>query len=172
MEGSGNVRFHDWMGQFVGWNRTSAKRCFRVRGIHELETRQQVLSVVCSSHRWSTTRSSISGGRGHDIAVCARTVRRWHKPARILWAFFLILTQDLHSGRRGSLSTLPSSSLYSPVALSYPIQPSPSRASCSPVSFKQSSPLTLYCVCILLSLFLPLLSYLHPRHHAVLFFMT
>jgi hypothetical protein len=50
----------------------AAKRCFRVRGIHDLETRQQALSVSSSSHRWSTMRSRISGGKGHDMLVSGR----------------------------------------------------------------------------------------------------
>jgi hypothetical protein len=50
----------------------AAKRCFRVRGIHDLEMRQQALSVSSSSHRWSTMRSRISGGKGHDMLVSGR----------------------------------------------------------------------------------------------------
>ena len=40
-----------------------------MRGTHDLETRQHALSAVGSSCRWSTIRSSISGGRERDIVV-------------------------------------------------------------------------------------------------------
>ena len=54
-------------------NVTQAKRCLRIRGIHDLETRQQALSVTCSSWSWSTMRSNISGGslreRGIVVAL-------------------------------------------------------------------------------------------------------
>ena len=54
------------------WKLMRAKRCFCVRWIHDFETRQQVLSAVGSSRIWSTTWSSISGGRGDDIVVSVR----------------------------------------------------------------------------------------------------
>lgn len=43
-------------------NLTSTKRCFRVRGIHDFETRQQLPSVCPASCKWSTWWSSSSGG--------------------------------------------------------------------------------------------------------------
>ena len=55
--------------EFMARNSTLAKRCFRVRWIHDSETTQHVLSVVGSSHRWLTIRSRISDGREHDIVV-------------------------------------------------------------------------------------------------------
>ena len=51
--------------------------CFRVRGIHDLDTMQHVLSVVGSSCRWSTMRSRISDG-SDDIVVLGQPVRRWN----------------------------------------------------------------------------------------------
>ena len=50
-------------------NSTRAKRCPRDRGTHDLETTQHDLSEACSLHRWSTTRSIISGGRVWVIVV-------------------------------------------------------------------------------------------------------
>ena len=35
---------------------TSAKRCFRVRGTHDLETRQIFFNVSCSSHTYTMNR--------------------------------------------------------------------------------------------------------------------
>ena len=60
-------------------NLTQAKRWFRVRWIHDLETTQHALSEVGSSCRWSTMWSRISGGREGDIVVCSVTVKRWRR---------------------------------------------------------------------------------------------
>jgi hypothetical protein len=49
-----------------------AKRGVRVRQTHGSETRQPALSVVRSSHGWSTMRSRTSGGREHDTVVSTR----------------------------------------------------------------------------------------------------
>ena len=50
-------------------NSIRVKRCLRVRETQHFEATQQALSVRGSSYRSSTIRSSISGGRGDDIAV-------------------------------------------------------------------------------------------------------
>ena len=62
LEGSGNAFTHDRMGD-SGTNWTSKKRCRRARGTHDFDTVQHALSEVRSSYKWSTMRSSISGGR-------------------------------------------------------------------------------------------------------------
>ena len=55
------------------WNVTLAKRCFRVRGTQDLETRQQRSSARLVSCRWSTMESSSSDGkRGPDIVLADR----------------------------------------------------------------------------------------------------
>ena len=69
LEGSGKAFIHDSKGDRWGSNPTWANRCLLVRGIHDLEVTQQASSVSGSSCRWSMMRSSISGGRGHDIVV-------------------------------------------------------------------------------------------------------
>ena len=69
MDGFGKACIHDLR---VGPDEKKlmrSKRCIRVRGTHDLETRQHALSVVGSSYRWSMMRSRISGGREDDIAV-------------------------------------------------------------------------------------------------------
>ena len=56
-------------------NATLAKRCLRVRGSQDLETRQQLLSASIVSCRWSMMWSSSSAGRrggGIDIVVAVR----------------------------------------------------------------------------------------------------
>ena len=56
-----------------GENTTSAKRYFRVRAIHDLETRQQLWSAYVSLCRRSTILSSSSVGRsGFDMTVAAK----------------------------------------------------------------------------------------------------
>jgi len=56
---SGNVFFHN-LTSGLERNSISANRCFRVRGTHDLEVRQHVLSVSGLSCRRSTTWSSNS----------------------------------------------------------------------------------------------------------------
>ena len=52
---------------------THLKRCFRVRGTHDIETRQQVLSASRLSCKKSVMQSSISvGSWGSDIVVCGK----------------------------------------------------------------------------------------------------
>ena len=48
---------------------TTPKRCFRVRGTHDLETRQHCLSAPGSSRRESTMESWISGGRYEPVDI-------------------------------------------------------------------------------------------------------
>jgi len=55
----------DW--GFVLSNVTRGKRRFRVRGIHDLKTVQQVFGMAGSSCELPTTWSSISGGREGDL---------------------------------------------------------------------------------------------------------
>ena len=71
------------MGYSMASNPTRAKRCLRVRGIHDLETRQHASSVVGSSCSWSTMRSSISGGRVHDIVVILHHVQNSRRQLRL-----------------------------------------------------------------------------------------
>ena len=70
---------------------TTAKRCFRVRWVHNLETRQQFLSVSLESCRLSTMSSSSSAGRrgcGMMMMMADRKLRpyawaqiTWHRRA-------------------------------------------------------------------------------------------
>ena len=55
-----------------------AKRYLRVRGTHDLETRQHASSVVGSLRSHPTMRSKISGGMEQGIAISAKgLVRDW-----------------------------------------------------------------------------------------------
>ena len=83
VEGSGKSSSHDLTTHFE-LNLMEAKRCLRINGTHDLETRQHALSVVGSVRRLSTMRSRISGRRGGDIVVSSEpgTVRRWPMIAR------------------------------------------------------------------------------------------
>ena len=72
MQGSGKAFIHNWMGHRSELNSTLAKRILRIRGIHDLETRQHDLRVLGSSCRWSTMKSRISGGREENIVVSAK----------------------------------------------------------------------------------------------------
>ena len=69
MEESENAFSHNRK-SFVVWKMIKAKRCFRVRGIHDLETRQQILSVSLASRRRSTMSSSSSVGRRGSGILC------------------------------------------------------------------------------------------------------
>ena len=72
LAGSGNTFFHDFR-RPPDEKRTSAKRCFRVRGTHDLETRQHCFSVWGWFRRKPTVWSSVSGGRrGVDIVARAK----------------------------------------------------------------------------------------------------
>lgn len=62
LAGSGKASFH--ASTSARWNnRIRRKRCFRVHETHDLETRQHRSRVFRSSHRRSTIKSVISGGR-------------------------------------------------------------------------------------------------------------
>ena len=54
VEGSGNISFHVCRHSTV-MILTSKKRCFRARGTHDLETRQQLLRTRSALYRRSTT---------------------------------------------------------------------------------------------------------------------
>jgi len=75
LKGFGKVFIYDsTVGPLRVLNLTLANKCLRAGGTHDLETTQQVPSVAGSSCRWSTMRSRISGGKGHDIVVCIKSV--------------------------------------------------------------------------------------------------
>ena len=77
MEGSGNAVFHDRKLATSG-SAMRTKRCLRARGIHDLATRQQLLSASLLSCRRSTTSSSNSAGRhGHDMVIEKLERKRW-----------------------------------------------------------------------------------------------
>ena len=76
-EGSGKAFIHDSMRNLRVLNVTRSKRYIRVRGTHDFETTQHALSVVGSSCRWSTTISSISGGRKRVIVVVRQNFPSW-----------------------------------------------------------------------------------------------
>ena len=93
-EGSGKNFFHSSMCDFAEKNSIRAKRRFRDRWIHDLETTQQALRASGSSWRRSTMRSSISSGREH-IAVHARQLTTWSGAGRR----YLLRPQSLRCGK-------------------------------------------------------------------------
>ena len=75
VEGSGKVSFHD-LRSSAERILISAKRRFRVRGTHDLETRQHFFSVSGVSCMTSMMWSRISGGRyGFDIKVPVQNLK-------------------------------------------------------------------------------------------------
>ena len=72
VEGSENLVFHDST-SFIVWNLMRAKRCVLLREIHDLETREWLLSASRETYRRLAMSSGSSGGRHRfDIVVVAK----------------------------------------------------------------------------------------------------
>jgi len=92
---SGNVSFRDYSICVVA-NQTLAKRCLRVRRIHDLETRQQFLSACFVSCRRSTMASNIPAGRwGSSMMISVHKLHR--RFALALDRSYLLFLQLLRS---------------------------------------------------------------------------